>query len=87
MTPEQRALDLVEKFYNTTTTGRYYAWSTAKEKNAPSYQRAKACALICVEEILALGVGWYSKALACANIKECDTLEYWEAVKTELQNL
>lgn len=77
MTPEQKAKEIFEKF----------SAIIPPIGIEEGYNASKACALICVEEILDLGVAWFSQDLVSEGISECDTLEYWEAVKTELEKL
>ena len=52
-------------------------------------QRAKECAIICVEQIIDLPVCWYSKELADKNDEDCPhsaTEEYWQEVLSHLKN-
>jgi hypothetical protein len=78
MTPKEKAKELVDKFYqrfplkmNVITTRGDLSWEY------DSWNEAKECALIAVDEIL--------------NIKsvdrDYDLSTYWEEVKTEIYNL
>ena len=82
MTPKEKAIELVDKFYQTTPNecfvnepigiaGRYKAWNQSKQ-----------CALIAVDEILDL------KHIVTLrrNMHEME-LEYWDEVKQEIENL
>lgn len=66
--PKQNAVELVDKYYH------------SMNPNAPdcniSYNQAKQCALICVEEIL--------EAVTTIADKKYD---YWQSVKQEIINL
>lgn len=73
--PKEKAKQLVFKFMNLV----YYE---------NSVRDAKACALICVDEILALDVAWWSEKLVGRNDIEANgTEEYWQSVKNEIEKL
>ena len=77
MTPQEKAIELVDKMY-------HYQW---REK-----QRAKECALIAVNEILDLDlhdVGDYRNDQSSPNDFSTVTwyINYWEEVKQEIEKL
>lgn len=70
--PKGKAKELVDKF----------------KPHVIDYGRDKACALICVDEILALDVAWWSEKLVGRNDIEANgTEEYWQSVKNEIEKL
>lgn len=77
MTPKEKAKELVDKFYqrfplkmNVITTRGDLSWEY------DSWNEAKQCALIAVDEILGQFI-W----------RPSDGLSYWEEVKQEIENL
>jgi len=75
MTPQEKAAELYEKFIHQICedNGLYINDSTDKS--------AKYCAIICVEEIIALRKGYFM----CENKMQDE--EYWQDVLTELNKL
>jgi hypothetical protein len=69
MTPKEKAEELVNKFYNLESEGDKGGWMT--------FNDAKKCALIAVDEILQMGI------IAYWNMAK----EYWEEVKNEIEKL
>lgn len=54
------------------------------------FKTAKKCSLFAVDEILELDIVWYDEELVKdypKKYKPDQTFEYWEQVKTEIQNL
>jgi hypothetical protein len=86
MTPQEKAIDLVNKFkYNTR------AYSEDKQWEDTAYN-AKQCALIAVDEILDLGlhsVGDYRNDQATIDDFSTVTwyINYWQEVKHEITQL
>ena len=81
MTPKEKAQELVDKFYQTfpltmdlITTIRDLSWEY------DSWNEAKQCALIAVDEILSLNV--FEDYSDWTN-----TIEYWEEVREEINKL
>lgn len=74
MTPKEKAIALVEKF----KPHAYQADHVDVESQDLTYN-AKACAIICVDEILKIYDGrvWSKE----------QQLKFWNDVKTEIQNL
>ena len=75
MTPKEKANDLVFKFlrYSTEDCTDLYTGNPSIYK----FRNAKQCALIAVDEILSVvnGYAW------------SPTQDYWQKVKTEIENL
>jgi hypothetical protein len=66
MTTKEKAIELTDKMFNT--------------QNSPcTWQGAKICALIAVDEIISIKLLWYQK-----DTKE---LNYWQEVKQEIEKL
>lgn len=81
MTPKERAKELVDKLYQTTPNEQWYnppVGSISAKYN--SWQQAKQCALIAVDEIIE-AIDWHEYETPN---KETD---YWYEVKTEIENL
>ena len=80
MTPKEKAKELLIKFL-------YYVESFSLEQQN---ENAKQCALISVDEILELNVCWYDEDLVKSypkSYKPSQTIEFWEQVKEEIENL
>jgi hypothetical protein len=85
MTPQERAIDLIDK-YHLKVNVRYTQDSNPAVMNgAMTVNSSKQCALIAVDEIISLGLLSNSpiKHNAIADVHK----EYWQQVKTEIQNL
>lgn len=71
MTPKEKAKELIEKFY----------------ENDPeigrSITQATKCALIAVDELIKENEKWHY----WHNLKSEEFVEYWQQVKTEIENL
>ena len=80
MKPKEKAKELLIKFL-------YYVESFSFEQQN---ENAKQCALISVDEILELNVCWYDEDLVKSypkSYKPSQTIEFWEQVKEEIENL
>ncbi len=81
MTPEEKAKELVEKFMDDFYTGPI------------EYRNAKACALICVKEMINQLGNLHKPEYTSFYFTEgkvmdgYEILEYWQQVKTSIQNL
>jgi len=80
MTPQEKAIDLVDKFYQHTNTN--------------SKERAKACALIAVDEMIkeVYNISHQYTALYLVVSKsyyyeESKELKFWQEVKKEIEKL
>jgi hypothetical protein len=80
MTPKEKAKELIEKFNNIADIESVWDGN----KWVTSYDHAKQCALICVDEILN-SVIVYSSELLLINWSD-EQLEYWLKVKQEIEN-
>jgi len=85
MTEKQKAKELVERY-------TFVKFSKGKTllSMALTKENAKQCALICVDEILEIGVFWNSSEMVKdypKNYELTSTYEYWEQVKQEIEKL
>jgi hypothetical protein len=77
MTPKEKAIELVDKFYQTTPNEAFYnppIGSITSDKYS-AWEQSKQCALIAVDEVIK------------ATIDDWSHYEYWQEVKTELEKL
>jgi hypothetical protein len=88
MTPREKAIELQEKF--STEVNPYHSSMQRYKDNNKKWKRASKCALIAVDEILSelpdTVHGWVDmphNILIVDNIKK----QYWQQVKTEIENL
>ena len=92
MTPKEKAIELIGKFTEPTEEwvddDSAYGW-------VPNIENAKACALICIDEIIATnpqpwiwnGVEGETNYLLYPDLTHVDSLLYWGVVKEELNSL
>jgi hypothetical protein len=80
-TPQEKAKELADKFYQTTPIESWYnpPISSVKIKEYKAWEQAKECALISVKEILVIMNEEY--------LSGAEKIEYWEKVKQELEKL
>lgn len=50
-------------------------------------KNAKACALICVEEIIAANPHYFYPGRKVVRVSDHSTIEYWQSVRQEIINL
>lgn len=83
MTPKEKAVELVDKFYQTTPNEAWYCppVGSITSSNYSAWEQAKQCALIAVDEIIANIEPSTSMDVIAARIK------YWQEVKTEIEKL
>lgn len=83
MTPKEKAEELIDKFYNAQIECLNKVGITELEE--VEQRIAKQCALIAVDKIISLGLLSNSpiKHNAIADVHK----EYWQEVKTEIENL
>jgi len=75
MTPKEKAIELVDKFYDTTPNEAWYNPPLASASmEYKAWVQAKQCALIAVDEIL----GFLSYQ---------SHIRYWQEVKKEIEKL
>ena len=80
MTPKEKAIELVDRFYD-------YVNCWGNDGNADyslAKENARQCALIAVDEIMPIVKG-YEDALSASQTS--DELEYWQEVKQEIEKL
>ncbi len=79
MTPQEKAEDIVDKFYN--VIGKNY--SKGDGFGTQLFEEAKQCALIAVDELL----DSYTKEKSYGYIISDKIIPYWQEVKQEIQKL
>jgi hypothetical protein len=79
MTPKEKAKELVDKFYPNVQ------WKLGQED---CLDRAKRCALIAVDEVIK-SIPCIPSPIPCEDINACiiQAREFWQKVKTEIENL
>ena len=84
MTPKEKAIELVDKFYQTTPNEYFVNEPIGIKGRYKSWEQAKQCALIAVDEILeALGY----KSLSDSPYTTLEARQYYVQVKQEIENL
>jgi hypothetical protein len=96
MSSKEKAVELVEKFKNKLLEGLVFTDDFNPELERKWFNRAKECAIICVNEIIELfeisfgytGVMYddFETGMITMNDKTLPET-YWQSVKTEIQNL
>ena len=83
MTPKEKAIELVDKFYQTTPNEYFVNEPIGIKGRYKSWEQAKPCALIAVDEILKLenNNGYYFDGTNVTSIS------YWAEVKQEIEKL
>ena len=83
MTPKEKAEELVDKFYQTTPNEYFVNEPIGIKGRYKSWEQAKQCALIAVDEILKLenNNGYYFDGTNVTSIS------FWQEVKQEIENL
>jgi hypothetical protein len=71
MTPKEKAIELVDKFYQTTPNESWINQPIGLKKEYKAWEQSKQCALIAVDELIESSL---SKA-------------YWQEVKQEINQL
>lgn len=84
MTPKEKAGELVDKFYQTTPNEYFVNEPIGIKGRYKSWEQAKQCALIAVDEIIPI-VNSYENALSAS--QQSNYLDYWYAVKEEIKEL
>lgn len=83
MTPEEsKAKELVDKFYPFTL---YTDVTLNGKRNA--YNRAKQCAIICIDEIIDANPYYFYPDRKITRISDHSTKDFWQKVKEEINNL
>ena len=83
MTPKEKAIELVDKFYQTTPNEYFVNEPIGIKGRYKSWEQAKQCALIAVDEILKLenNNGYYFDGTNVTSIS------FWQEVKQEIERL
>ena len=88
MTPKEKAGELVDKFYQTTPNEYFVNEPIGIKGRYKSWEQAKQCALIAVDEILKSNNDWdLEQNIWCDTGFFGDCQMYWIAVKQEIENL
>ena len=78
MNYKEKAEELVEKFFSVIPVPDYDEYENPLKTHK---ERAKQCALICVDEIIKTFIPKSNKKY------KCDEIDYWQQVKTEIEKL
>ena len=83
MTPKEKAIELVDKFYQTTPNEYFVNEPIGIKGRYKSWEQAKQCALIAVDEILKLenNNGYYFDGTNVTSIS------FWQEIKQEIEKL
>lgn len=82
MTPKEKAQELVDKFYQTTPNETWIDEPLGEfMKTYTAWGQAKQCALIAVDELIKIHY------LLTTTHDTSPSINYWKAVKQEIQNL
>ena len=81
MTPKEKAEELVDKFYQTTPNEYFVNEPIGIKGRYKSWEQAKQCALIAVDEILS------ELTEIPYGLEYLNRLNYWQEVKQEIENL
>ena len=84
MKAKEKAEDLVDKFYQTTPNEYFVNEPIGIKGRYKSWEQAKQCALIAVDEILN---GYEFDSLDIKHKRIMDNINYWDEVKQEIENL
>jgi len=89
MTPKEKAAELVDKFYQTTPNEYFVNEPIGIKGRYKSWEQAKQCALIAVDEILKLDnpntYNYLTEGKENLIVELADN--YWQNVKKEIENL
>ena len=84
MTPKEKAIELVDKFYQTTPNECFVNEPIGIAGRYKSWNQSKQCALISVDEILE-SLGY--KKLSDSPYTTLEARQYYVQVKQEIENL
>ena len=89
MTPKEKAIELVDKFYQTTPNEYFVNEPIGIKGRYKSWEQAKQCALIAVNEIIeATNMYQYGISNALEHIpSKIVKHPYWQEVKQEIEAL
>ena len=84
MTAKEKANELVDKFYQTTPNEYFVNEPIGIKGRYKSWEQAKQCALIAVDEILN---GYEFDSLDIEHKRIMDNINFWDEVKQEIERL
>ena len=84
MEPKLKAQELVDKFYQTTPNEYFVNEPIGIKGRYKSWEQAKQCALIAVDEILN---GYEFDSLDIEHKRIMDNINFWDEVKQEIERL
>ena len=82
MTPKEKAIELVDKFYQTTPNEAWINEPLGIVKEYKAYNQSKECALIAVDEIIDS-----EPQYEWSNDYWKNPNDFWQEVKQEIENL
>jgi hypothetical protein len=85
MTPKEKAIELVDKFYQTTPNEAWINEPLGCTQNYKSWNQSKQCALIAADEVIEFmeADDFDSDTCYWANHSK---MQYWTEVKQEIEN-
>jgi hypothetical protein len=79
MTPKEKAIELVDKFYQTTPNESWINQPIGLKKEYKAWEQSKQCALIAVDELIREQTMWQNG--------EVNPVLYWQEVKQEINKI
>jgi hypothetical protein len=79
MTPKEKAMELVDKFYQTTPNESWINQPIGLKKEYKAWEQSKNCALITVDELIKEQTMWQNG--------EANPVLYWQDVKNEINQI
>jgi hypothetical protein len=79
MTPKEKAMELVDKFYQTTPNESWINQPIGLKKEYKAWEQSKNCALITVDELIKEQTMWQNG--------EVNPVLYWQEVKQEINQI
>jgi len=76
MTPKEKAIELADKFYQTTPNESWINQPIGLKKEYKAWEQSKQCALIAVDELIKEQTMWQNG--------EVNPVLYWQEVKQEI---
>jgi len=87
MTPKGKAIEIIAKYQNIEFLSTNLYEFGEKDIRNMGYKRAKQCALIAVDQILDNTIGIGESGVELSGDDIYSDIEFWEAVKQELEKL
>jgi hypothetical protein len=79
MTPKEKAMELMDKFYQTTPNESWINQPIGLKKEYKAWEESKNCALITVDELIKEQTMWQNG--------EVNPVLYWQEVKQEINQI